>query len=64
MDMTSGASVASRFPLTLALSPRGRGEGRLQGQGTAPGVALADPSYRGLPLPPGESAGVRGRQPC
>ena len=64
MDMTFGASVASGFPLTLALSPEGRGEGRLRQQCQPSGVALADPSGRGLPLPPGERAGVRGRQPC
>lgn len=62
--MTSLNSLANRLPLTLTLSPKGRGKRGLAGLGQATGVAFADASGGGHALPMGEKAGVRGYQPC
>ena len=52
------------LPLTLALSPKGRGKRGVNRRTRLTGAALASHLGRGHPLPQGERAGVRGRHTC
>ena len=62
--MASVPLAAGGVPLTLTLSPGGRGK-RVPNRGAGPArVAEVERLRQALPLPPGEWAGVRGQRPC
>ena len=62
--MSDGPLLTTRLPLTLALSPEGRGKSKPRPQRQASGRVCAERLGQGHPLPSGERVWVRGHNAC